>query len=573
MKKILVSLLILGLIGVFGLKGFNDSKVYSESEDIFCEIPISIFSRYPAEGFSIGFGLLNKSEFEKKIIGVEFYKEDGSLILSKKIEEEIKGANIKLNDDEIRDKIGLIPPEKEIVDKAMNLLNEAKILEKGDERTKKVELAWYMLSMNYKQKEVEDKERENILPYIKGLYYDITFNDLKIKLEPPDFIKINIKITFLNPDNSYTSINKEVTLFYLTSLPSQWGWYPGDGHMHTNTYSDGWYSIMERRNQANNSSLKWIIITDHGWHRYYGLNPKSVLDDWDDYKTDCKDAQKATPNITVCPDEEIATSDTDSHYLGYRITSPIEDHTLDKSGVISGVNNQGGFGFVAHPYSTPHTWTDWFNYPGLRGIELISGGYVIDDDYYLPHWDYYLTYNLGNTMSDPYHKFCVGLSNSDEHSIFWVILNLGKNMTYIYTGSSSPPGTYRTSVYNALERGNAVASSDGSLLIHKITTGGTYLPGYYMKRSSSGYINVNVYAKRVITTCYRAEIKLVTSDGTQIDDIVYNQYEINKNYSLYVSHDTYVRAQITFCHYEAGVPVCSYCFSNPIFIDFPPYNQ
>ncbi|GEM_PF-4243966 len=26
----------------------------------------------------------------------------------------------------------------------MNLLNEAKILEKGDERTKKVELAWYM---------------------------------------------------------------------------------------------------------------------------------------------------------------------------------------------------------------------------------------------------------------------------------------------------------------------------------------------------------------------------------------------------------------------------------------------
>lgn len=144
MKKILVSLLILGLIGVFGLKGFNDSKVYSESEDIFCKIPISIFSRYPAEGFSIGFGLLNKSEFEKKIIGVEFYKEDGQLILSKKLEEEIKVANIKLNDDEIRDKIGLIPPEKEIVDKAMNLLNEAKILEKGDERTKKVELAWYM---------------------------------------------------------------------------------------------------------------------------------------------------------------------------------------------------------------------------------------------------------------------------------------------------------------------------------------------------------------------------------------------------------------------------------------------
>lgn len=193
---------------------------------------------------------------------------------------------------------------------------------------------------------------------------------------------------------------------------------------------------------------------------------------------------------------------------------------------------------------------------------MISGGYVIDD-YYLPHWDYYLTYNLGNTMRDSYHKFCVGLSNSDAH-----LSGLGTRMTYIYTGSSEPPGTYRPYVYNALERGRATVSSDGSLLIHKITTGGTYLPGYYMQRSSAGYITVNVYAKRVISNCEWANIKLITKDGTVVNDTVYNQYEINKNYSIYVNMDTYIRAQIIF--YGNGY---SYCFSNPIFIDFPPYNQ
>lgn len=69
---------------------------------IYCEIPLSVYSRYPAESFLIPIMLLNKSELEKKIIGINLYKEDGSLILKKKLEEEIKGANIKLSDDEIR---------------------------------------------------------------------------------------------------------------------------------------------------------------------------------------------------------------------------------------------------------------------------------------------------------------------------------------------------------------------------------------------------------------------------------------------------------------------------------------
>ena len=221
MKKILVAILILGLVGVIGLNGVNKKIILSESEDIYCEVPLSVFSRYPAESFLIPIIILNKSETEKKITGIVFYKEDGTLIFNKKIEEVVKGANIKISDDEIRNKIGLMIPDKEIVEKAMNLLEEAKILEKSDERNKKIESSWYLLTMNYKGEEIEDKEIRNLLPYFKILNYEITLEDLNIKIEPPDFINIKIKIIFLNPDNSTTSINKETTLFYLTSLPSQ----------------------------------------------------------------------------------------------------------------------------------------------------------------------------------------------------------------------------------------------------------------------------------------------------------------------------------------------------------------
>jgi hypothetical protein len=333
--------------------------------------------------------------------------------------------------------------------------------------------------------------------------------------------------------------------------------------MHT-TYSDGFYSILQRRNQAYNSGLKWIIITDHGWD--------TLINNWSQYKTDCTNAQNQTPNITVCPGEEIAT-ENNKHYLSYKmdnLNSALLDHSYNEYGTIYWVIDKGSIGFIAHPYSTLYKWENWndydayinYNNSGPRGIELISGDYVIEDSK-IQNWDNFLTNHLSITMKDSTHRFCVGLGNSDEH-----IGEIGYKMTYIYTGSSQPPGTYRTAVYNAIERGRATVSSDGSLLIHKITTGGTYLPGYYMQKSSAGYVTVNVYAKRVISTCEWAEIKLITKDGIVIDDLIWNQYEINRNYSIYINQDNFIRAQITF--YGNGY---SYCFSNPIFIDFPPHGQ
>jgi len=558
-KKILIGLLIIGLILINGLMGVNDvkSEISEESveQEIYYEIPRMVFSRYPTDNFIFYFYLLNKTEQEIILKDISITLKDGTKILYEEPENILKGVNLKISNDEIRDILGIIPPDEKNLIKAESLFSEASLMEKSDERTKKIEIAWYLL--RYKENFKKNPESQKLLSYLKSFSYKINLKDLYKKIEPVDFMPVNINISIINQDNSEFTLSKEVNLIYLNSLSSQEGWYPGDGHMHTN-YSDGfWNTIGMRRNQAYNSDLKWIIITDHGWNY--------LVNNWNNYKTECTNAQKVTPNITVCPGEEIATSDTDSHYLSYKmdnINTPLLDHTYDRYGTIYWVLNNGALGFVAHPYWTPSTWTDWHDYTGLRGIELISGNNVVDDTQ-LQEWDDYLRNNLSNTMRDSNHRFCVGLGNSDEH-----IGEIGYIMTYIYTGSSQPPGTYRPSVYNALERGRATASSDGSLLIHKITTGGSYLPGYYMQKSSSGYITVNVDAKRAISYCEWAEIQIITKNGIIVDDLIWNQYEINRNYSIWVNQDTYVRAQIIF--YGNGY---SYCFSNPIFIDFPPYGQ
>ena len=125
-------------------------------------------------------------------------------------------------------------------------------------------------------------------------------------------------------------------------------------------------------------------------------------------------------------------------------------------------------------------------------------------------------------------------------------------------------------MYSALESGRACASSNGSLLVHKITTGGTYLPGYYLQKSAAGHINVNVYAVSSVSIppAGYADVVITTATGTTSDHIT-GQTTISKDYSLYVAADTYVRVQVAFFNGS----VSSSSFTNPTFIDFAPYNQ
>jgi len=92
-----------------------------------------------------------------------------------------------------------------------------------------------------------------------------------------------------------------------------------------------------------------------------------------------------------------------------------------------------------------------------------------------------------------------------------------------------------------------------------------------MKKSAAGNITVNVYAAYFMSMPVGgwAKVEIVTSAGTIVTNYVVSQTIVNKDYSIYVSGDTYVRVQVTF--YNGSVS--SSAFTNPTFIDFVPYNQ
>ncbi|MFZ2413350.1 MAG: CehA/McbA family metallohydrolase [Candidatus Cryosericum sp.] len=438
----------------------------------------------------------------------------------------------------------------------------------GGERTRTVETAWLLLSSTTAKAEAVAAGKLQSQAWTFSV--TIPLNKFPKKIEPSEVIPVRLDITTQDLDGSVSTISQTTNLFYPTPLPSEWGWYPGDGHLHS-TWSDGDSTIASVARTAGNRGLQWAIMTDHaGDTAHSPFQDRLESSDWTSYGGDCTSAQ-TTYGITVCSGEELATNEGSpgSHLLTYKNSAYAASY-VSKQSLINNSNNAGGFGIIAHPYNPSFKWDDWHDgpYTRFRGIELISNGTVVNATQ-IADWDSYLRSHLSATMQDPNHRFCVGLAGSDFHSSLAADY-LGLNVVYIYTGSGSPPGSSRTSVYSALENGRICASSNGSLLVHKITTGGTYLPGYYMQKSAAGYININVYAASAVSIPPGgyADITITTATGTTSDHIT-GQTTINKDYSLYVAADTYVRVQVTFFNGS----VSSSAFTNPTFIDFALYNQ
>lgn len=564
MKKFVAILLVLMFVTFLGV-----GRVRSAVGEVFCQVPLSVFSRSPAGSFSVPVMVINKGTSDMHIQKIEIVLQDGTRVLGETLSETLPPSFLQgLTDAEIRSSIGIVQPDEKSLATAQAMITKAATMTSGKERTQAVETAWLLLSSTTAQ--TETAAADKLLSQARTFSVTVPLDKFPKKIEPSEVISVCLDITIQDLVGSVSTISQTTNLFYLTSLPSQWGWYPGDGHIHSG-WSDGDSYIPSIVSTAVNRGLQWSIMTDHaGDTAHSPLQDRLESSDWTSYGGDCTSAQ-TTYGITVCPGEELATQEGTggSHLLTYKNSAYAASYDPAPQTLIDRANNAGGFGIIAHPYNPSFKWDGWYDgsYTGFRGFEVISSGYTVNNTD-IGNWDYYLRSHLSATMQDPNHRFCVGLANSDFHSSLYSFL--GKNVTYIYTGSGSPPGSSRTSVYSALENGRVCASSDGSLVVHKITTGGTYLPGYYMQKSAADYINVNVYATSAVSIPPGgyADIRITTSVGTTSERI-YGQTTINKDYSLYVAADTYVRVQVTFFNGS----VSSSAFTNPTFIDFAPYNQ
>jgi len=222
-------------------------------------------------------------------------------------------------------------------------------------------------------------------------------------------------------------------------------WKQGDQHVHTrHSESDGAYvlpwippwippSIEEQAEAGSLIGLSWIIITDH----------ESMLNtnEWlNEVVPECSEAE-STVGIKVMPGEEVGSVTpiiSHGHYLAYGINSFVEwDGTAQA--MITEVENQGGFGFIAHPYSSLYGWDDW-SVSGYQGLEIMNGPTASDD-----------AINKWNQILENPAARIFGIGDSDAH---WPV-DIGSAVTYCYIEGA----VTHSSIYSALKNGHCVLSN------------------------------------------------------------------------------------------------------------------
>ena len=290
-------------------------------------------------------------------------------------------------------------------------------------------------------------------------YFTLDLNDLKQPLALGDRVPITAKATFIHHGEALVK-ERSLSVDYqpgLTSSPPEGqttssllelqNWKPGVQHVHTNySWWDAAYfpyvgvirpTILNQTQAAKNAGLSWIIITDH--------EPLMNAADWNNAKQDCQEAEAIT-GIKVMLGEEVGNIFPilwAGHYLAYDIDSYVDSGDGFDQQMIDAVQDEGGFGYIAHPYTAiwdeGGDWDDW-SVTGYTGLEIINGDTACANA--INKWT--------EILEDPTARvFAIG--NSDAH---WP-QEVANAYVYCYIdGAVSHP-----SVYSALENGHSVVSN------------------------------------------------------------------------------------------------------------------
>jgi len=291
--------------------------------------------------------------------------------------------------------------------------------------------------------------------------FNLNKNNL-VKINNIVSIKAKFKLSF------WPDVVKSVdVLISSVDVPKLNNWYCGDTHLHanyTNNLVEFGAPLYATIDAAESMGLDWVTITDHSFD----------LDDevgkWDNYKNDCNSISNCLVGEEIsCRWDAVSLS----HYLGYNINNLIlgdaDDNILGTTysceEVVNMVNNQGGFGYVAHPMASDLQLNifyrvKWRNYTyPFKGLEIWNGDIS--------------TSTVQSEVNDGLEKWKELLlsgrkvfieAGSDAHGDF--NSKLGKTMTCCYS-----PDFSKSNIYNSLENGQCYMTNNGAL---KFTLKGTY---------------------------------------------------------------------------------------------------
>jgi hypothetical protein len=133
-------------------------------------------------------------------------------------------------------------------------------------------------------------------------------------------------------------------------------------HAHS-VHSDGTGTVEQIAAQAARAEVDVVLLTDH-----------------DSLEARRRGAERYHGPVLVCVGEEVSPKGG-NHYLAFGIDEEIDHDGLSPAGIVAAVAEAGGFGFLAHPFSTGSArfqrvgpgmpWDD-LDAPGYTGIELWS---------------------------------------------------------------------------------------------------------------------------------------------------------------------------------------------------------
>jgi hypothetical protein len=128
-------------------------------------------------------------------------------------------------------------------------------------------------------------------------------------------------------------------------------------------HSDGTGTVEQIAAQAARADVDVVLLTDH-----------------DSLEARRRGAERYHGPVLVCVGEEISPAQG-NHYLAFGIDEEIDHHGLSSAEIVAAVAEAGGFGFLAHPFSSGSVrfrragpgmpWDD-LDAPGYTGIELWS---------------------------------------------------------------------------------------------------------------------------------------------------------------------------------------------------------
>lgn len=291
--------------------------------------------------------------------------------------------------------------------------------------------------------------------FSKGFFLDIHNFDFDPKIGENITIPIRIKFSY---DDKNFIIDKFHTIPISEPLPApphnSPGWYKGDQHMHTDLAWDGEVPLSQMVSAAKTEDLDWVIFTDHvqtlsssEWTTgYNGCTNENTPT----FK--CMYSEELALDAGFCDPEHYLAHPYTDDYLGYIDSSCVTNCFCDDAQTkINEINNEGGMGFIAHPYAgTIYGWETW-DVTGYTGLEIINGEWSGDDGSSI-NMPPYSWRDFLEDETNPDNGFVVGIGNSDAHETNEI--GPPRAFTYCYLDSLTT-----TNIRNAIKNGNCVAST------------------------------------------------------------------------------------------------------------------